>query len=196
MQSDEVYPNNKIIWEYGGPWRHLVKIQEEVAEIHEAFSGVIIGKRPQSLLAEEVADAFAWIMSAWQIVFSPKSFHDDFIDYYKNGCPVCLNHPCTCRKRSERSVEFINPKIFAELREKLQNLTDEINLKDSEIDELKKSLSAAEKNQSEPIARGAVEQTRKGLEKIERSIDYTARNSKKAAVIVASITQILSKLPF
>ncbi len=195
-QSDDIYPNNQIIWEYGGPWRHLVKIQEEISEIHEAISGVINTKMPKSLLGDEDADAFAWVMSAWRITFIDRSFHDDFISYYYKGCPVCFGNPCECSKRAERAAEFIDPSVFAELRENMQLLTDEIGLKDSEIDELKNSLKAAENNQSEPIARGAVEQARKGLDKIESSVNFAERNSKKAATIVTAISQILSKLPF
>lgn len=195
-QSDRIYPNNLIIWEYGGPWRHLVKIQEEVSEIHEAMSGVISKQRPISMLAEEVADAFAWMMSAWRIIFPEKSFQDEFINYYIKGCPVCFATPCVCGKRSERANEFVDSKVFKELREQLEILAEELGYKDVEIEELKSSLKAAEVNQSEPVARNALQQTRAGLEKIEGSVDFAERNTKKAASIAASISKLLENLPF
>ena len=62
-----VFPNNEIIWYYGGSGFHFSKVAEEVAEIHEAISGLLIGKKKLGAVSDEIADVLAWLLGAWYI---------------------------------------------------------------------------------------------------------------------------------
>ncbi len=62
--------------------------------------------------------------------------------------------------------------------------------------DIEKSLSAAAKSQSEPIARTAVTQAKNKVEKIERALESSAKNTKNAGVIVAAFHKILQGLGY
>ncbi|TNJ38484.1 hypothetical protein [Phaeobacter sp. B1627] len=187
----KVYPNNKVIWTYGGPWRHLVKIQEETSEVHEALCGVMEDKLPKSLLGEEVADTLAWVLSAWSIVFPDKSLNESFIVYYQRGCPVCLKAVCFCSKRAERSSAFISSDALDEIGSQVEELSTMFQDHKEELLELQKSLQAASSEQSEPVATNAVKQTKNTIERLESGLEATDRNAKRAASIFGSISKLL-----
>jgi hypothetical protein len=189
-----VYPNNKVIWSYGGPWRHLVKIQEETSEVHEALCGVLEGKLPKSLLGEEVADTLAWILSAWNIVYPDKSLNERFIMYYQRGCPVCSKSVCGCPKRAERSSAFISSDILNEISKQVAELSTLLLDHDEELLDLQKSLRAASSEQSEPVASSAVKQTKDTMTKLEEGLEATDRNAKRAFSIFSSISKLLDGL--
>lgn len=187
----KVYPNNKVIWSYGGPWRHLVKIQEETAEVHEALCGVMEGKLPKSLLGEEVADTLAWVLSAWSIVFPNRSLTERFIVYYQLGCPVCLESVCSCSKRAERSSAFITTDALDEISSQVKELSTLFQDNKDELLELQKSLEAAASEQSEPVAANAMKQTKDTIERLESGLEATDRNAKRAASIFGSISKLI-----
>lgn len=187
----KVYPNNKVIWSYGGPWRHLVKIQEETAEVHEALSGVIEEKLPKSLLGEEVSDTLAWVLSAWNIVFPEKSLNENFIVYYQRGCPVCFDSVCSCAKRAERASAFIAPETLKEIGSQVEELATMFQDHKEELLELQKSLQAASSEQSEPVATNAVKQTKDTIKRLENGLEATDRNAKRAVSIFGSISKLL-----
>ena len=193
---DSLYPNNEIIWRFAGPWRHIVKIQEEVSEIHEAMSGFLKGNKPVESVGEEIADTFAWTLAAWKIVHTELILDEEFIDYYYKGCPVCLKNPCECDERSDRSSQLVDKQLFSQLENKLDELEEALSVKDQDIDEIKKSLAVAKETQSEPVARKAVEETKTKMKSIEEGIDATDRNAKKIVSIVKSIISISKMFPF
>ena len=189
---DRIYPNNDIIWHFGGPWRHLVKIQEEIAEIHEAYSALEKGRQTIEAVKEEIADSIAWTLSAWRIIYPNDVFDHKFIEYYYGGCPICKEGICTCGPRSERAAELIDKAVISEVKNKLDSLNGILEGHDVEIEELKKSLQAALESGSEPVARHAAKDAKTKLDEIERALDYTSKNADRVSAIVGSITKILS----
>lgn len=195
QHSKKIYPNNKIIWSFGGPWRHLVKIQEETSEVHEALIGLESEKLPLSFLGEELADCLAWIVSAWSIVYPNESLGDSFKTYYLRGCPVCFTNPCAkCGLGDERRSATLEPDALQELLDQVRALGELQKDHASEISEIVLSLEAAQQNPSEPVAIGAVNETKALLNNVEGALDRTDKNASKIASIVGAITKIVASL--
>lgn len=191
-----IYPNNEIVWEYGGPWRHLVKVQEEVAELHEAFSHYISKRKPLESVSDELADSLAWICSGWGILFSDISLDEHFIDYYYEDCPVCHNHPCSCQPRMDRISQLIDPLRIQEIEVSLKELFDVLNMHDPEIEDLKRSLAIARETYDEPVARRAIATTKRRLRIIADSVSSADENGRKISSMVESVMRIIDLLPF
>ena len=193
----EVYPNNLTTWDAIGAWKHTSKFSEELAEIHEAYSKYFAKKKPISAVAEEFADLFAWLLTAWRIALPNVNVDESFITYYQDGCPVCARHVnCNCSRFSDLSANLVDPKAIEKLNELFLALAKEAGETGDEINEIAKSLQSAAETQSEPIARTAVEQTKEKVASIERALESGAKNSKNAGVILSSIYKLLETLGF
>ncbi len=193
---ETVYPQNEIVWESSGPWRHLVKIQEEAAELHEALSGFLNKKKPIDIVGEECADLMAWILSAWKIVYPNSIFDHAFIHYYIHDCPVCSAKPCICAERQERASQLPDPAILRELEQKVVELSQSLSTKSEEIELICKSLSAAQSQPGEVISRQAVVETRSVIESIEKGLDRTDSGAQKALSIIKKIKEIVGLFSF
>lgn len=154
-----VYPNNAIIWHYAGPWYHFSKLQEEIAELHEAMSGVSKGEKDKRAIAGETSDVLAWLLGIWHIKFSPKSFDEEFESYYRAGCPVCHERICICLPYSSRPYGLVDFKILAEIKQGLEVLYAEIPKNyQKDIRELIESVSVAIDKQNEPLAETSIKE--------------------------------------
>lgn len=187
----EIYPNNEIIWLYSGPWRHLVKIQEEISEIHEAMSGVIKKTKPLDVLSEEVADAVAWVLSAWKIKFKDLSFDEEVKDYYYTGCPVCKAAPCTCPPRSERPGQLADISVIEDLQRDFNEIVRELGIQNAAIEEIRQSLEAARTHPGESTVKRAMLETRNGLDSITNAVDYVEKNTSKVAKLISNANKII-----
>jgi len=161
----KIYGVNEIVWYYAGPWYHISKIHEEIAEIHEAYMRYKRGSVNVFVVASEIADVFAWILGAWGIVFPKRSLADAFKSYYLNECPVCHVNPCKCDLFAGRPEGIIDYAQLEEVKETLESLRELLPRYEKDIQELIKSIDAAIETQSEPIAKTSLGQI---LEKIER----------------------------
>ena len=121
----DIYTVNEVIWLTAGPWRHIAKLSEELAEIHEAHGSYRKNEKPLSSVADEVADIFAWMLGAWGIMYSNKSLDDLFVSYYYSGCPVCRERShCVCGlydSRLESLLDFSKISAFEPLLMELAN---------------------------------------------------------------------------
>lgn len=191
-----IYPNNEIIWHHAGPWYLIAKMQEEVGELHEAMSKLATGQKSKSAIGEELADTFAWLLSAWGIVFRDRSMDDAFVDYYYQDCPVCNSLPCTCAERADRAAELIDRKILEDIRANLLNLEKALPMAKDSLHELQKSIAAATTDQSEPTTVHALRETKGTLEKIRGGISSADEMGKKSLSIINTITQLIEKIPW
>ncbi len=192
-----IYPNNYTTWDAIGAWKHTSKFSEEIAEIHEAFSKYFAKTKPIEAVAEEFADLFAWILTAWRITHSGENIDEAFITYYTHGCPVCArSENCNCARFSDLSANLVDPIKIDNLNKLFMELAAEVGDAGDDVLDIEKSLSAAAKSQSEPIARTAVTQAKNKVEKIERALESSAKNTKNAGVIVAAFHKILQGLGY
>jgi NTP pyrophosphatase (non-canonical NTP hydrolase) len=188
----KVYPNNEIIWHHAGPWHLLAKMQEEIGELHEAISKFSSSRKPKSAIGEELADACAWVLSAWGIVFPNRSLDDALIDYYQHDCPVCRRFPCSCTDRSDRAAELVDPRVLDAIRSHLDELEDVLPSAAASLVELKKSVLAASASQSEPITVHALKETKGTLDRIKTGVDI----GDKGLSIIAKIVKLVDTIPW
>ncbi len=193
---EKIYPNNRSTWADAGPWKHCMKVLEEIGEIHEAASGVIKHNKPKQSLTEEIADAFAWTVGAWIIVHEESDLGEELAKYYSNGCPVCSKEVCTCAEREGRSLEFPDRAAIAELRKRVTELSKLLRLEDEQQEELEKSLDAAEQLQTESVTKRAFSQADDLADTALKGLGKTEDGAKKAAGIAKSIKAIVENWPF
>ena len=153
-----IFGVNEIVWYYAGPWYHISKIHEEIAEIHEAYMRYKRGSVRLFVVGNEVADAFAWILGAWGIVFPERHMDDAFKNYYFDECPVCHSNPCQCDLYAGRPDGIIDYGKLMEIKQGLLDLEDLLPRYDEEIQELVRSIDAAITTQSEPVAKTSLSQ--------------------------------------
>lgn len=191
---NEIYPSNEIVWRYAGPWHHFVKMQEEVSEIHEAFSKYAAGTKPIEAVGDEIADTLAWIFGAWNIVFPNRSLDEEIINYYINGCPVCKKAPCECKPHSDRAAELIDVDKISLISIELSKLLEILPSHKEEITELQSSLSSAITTQNEPVTVQAIKQTKESLNAINDTVTTLDGIGKKTSSIITTILAIIAKL--
>ena len=191
-----VYPNNEVIWHHAGPWHLFAKLQEEVGELHEAISKYEARKKPIQPVGEEIADTLAWLLGAWGIVYPDRSLDEAFINYYYDNCPVCTECPCVCLDRADRAAELVDVKLLQTLEELLGKL--EVLLPDASesLNELRKSVSAAAKEQSEPITVHALKNTKSTLSQLRDGLTAADDIGQRGLSIINSIIALIEKIPW
>jgi len=107
----EIYPFNEANWCENGAGLHIRKVQEEIAEIHEALSRYERQNLSLRAVSDEIADVLVWIISAWHIYSGKGSLSSEFIAYYKNYCPVCNHSICACGYRNERNQGLFDIRV-------------------------------------------------------------------------------------
>lgn len=192
----KIYPNNEIIWHHAGPWYLVAKMQEEIGELHEAMSKFASGEKSISTIEEELADTFAWILSAWSITCPSRSLDDAMVDYYYQGCAVCKKYPCICKDRADRSAELIDPRDLEMIRVSLEELEKTLPAAGESLSQLQKSIAAAISDQSEPTTLHALRETKGTLTKIKDGINATDDLTQKGISIINSIHKIIEMLPW
>lgn len=168
-----IFIENQMLWGLDkGAWRqrHVAKINEEMAELHEAHSGYRKGEKPINSVADKVADIFAWIVGAWGILFPNYSLDQAFIAYYVDACPVCRSFPCTCDIYDSQPTGLVDYKKLAVVKEKLVELRKILPDYQEDMSELIRSFDYALETHNEPAAKVVVSQTQATIEKIGETI--------------------------
>lgn len=188
----KVYPNNQVEWDAIGAWKHTTKLSEELAEVHEAYSRHISGKKPIAAVEEELADLFAWLVTAWELSDIDEALDDCFIQYFLDGCPLCGKHrKCVCNKFLGKQTHLVDPAELEKLRELFVQFATELGTQQEDIEEIESSLRAAEQSQNEPMARTAVLAAKAKVEQLEKGLSRSASTAKDASTLAVSINKIL-----
>ena len=186
---ESIYPNNEIIWRSAGPWRHLMKMQEEVGEIHEAYTGYLSGRKSKSELSNEFADAFGWVLAAWAISHKGISLSDSLKDYYIKGCPVCLKEVCVCAPRAGRSKELLDQVKLKELKLQISQLAEVYPRFQNIFDDLDMSFKTAIQAEDEGLRRQVILKAKEGLSDI---FEKTGKASKNANALFKTLETLAS----
>ncbi|MGA7240591.1 MAG: hypothetical protein WBY44_33210, partial [Bryobacteraceae bacterium] len=181
-----VFPNNEVIWHYGGPGFHFSKVAEEIAEVHEAYSGLLTGKKRLVAVSDEIADVLAWLLGAWHITLPDKSVDHEIINYYFNGCPVCLHMICSCKSYSGRAQNLFDPSVLAEVAKDLAHLRDVSPADKVLVEELQQSLGVVIATEDDPLARLTLQQLTLHLTRIRES--HMGKNSAQIVSPIISVT--------
>lgn len=187
----KIYPNNEIIWHHAGPWYLVAKMQEEVGELHEAISKFASGKKTISAIEGELADTFAWVLSAWNIVFPDRSLDDAMVSYYYQDCPVCTKLPCSCTDRADRAAELIDPRVLNKIKSSLEELERMLPAAGESLSQLKQSVAAAVADQNESTTLHALREAKGALTKIKGGINTADDLAQKSVSIINSIHKLL-----
>jgi hypothetical protein len=182
-----IYPYNEVVWKSARYHIHLLKIHQEMTEIHEAYSNYVNDKKPINAVMDEIADVFAWILSAWAIKNPKESIDRAFIDYYVNDCPVCRKAPCKCGLSDSRPATLPDFDKLALLREKLDNLVLFFPDPPNEFTDLLKSYDIVKKTQNMPIAWATITQTKDILEKLRKTVTTLDVDGKSSAVLHSAL---------
>jgi len=187
----DVFAVNEAIWYFAGPWHHIAKINEEIAEIHEAYGSFTKGEKPKRAVADEIADVLAWILAAWAILFPNTSLDDVFVSYYYDGCPVCGNPDhCRCGLYDSRPGSLLDYKQLRIIKENLQELSRTIQGDSSEIAELIKFYEEVLQTQDEPIAKLTIFQTKDYLESRKTAKIYNEEADDRKLLISSTLEKI------
>jgi hypothetical protein len=191
---ENIYPNNEVIWKYAGPWHHFAKLQEEVAEVHEAFAGFSRDEKPLSAFGQEVADVLGWILGMWAILRPGQSLDEEFISYYYEGCPVCGQIPCCCSSYNSRPEGLVDVTLLREVQRQVIDLLQFVPAQQAALEKLAASLETAAETQDEAIANASISETRSKLESIKEGLDNADEVGKKGLSLIATILKLVEKV--
>ena len=192
-----IYPGNQSTWDTIGGWKLSAKMQEDLAEVHEAARRHLNSKKPIEAVTKEFADLFAWFLSAWELSTSAGSFDDAFISYFVHGCPVCGRaEDCNCVNFEDSGVQLVEPNHVDQLRTIFEEFAKAVGMADSERDAVIRSLATASETQSEPVAVSAVGETKAAVTKFENNLDNSAKTSKNIATLTSAMRTIWENFGF
>lgn len=190
----KIYPGNQATWHTIGGWKLSAKIQEELAEVHEASSRYYAGRKPKEAVAEEFADLFAWTLSAWHLATDGLSLDDEFRAYFMNGCPVCGVSVCECAMFSDAGSQTVEAEKLRNLLEAFKELAEEAGLAEDDLAMVETSLEKAITTQSEPVAVNAVRETKSIVQRIETGIETGAKNAGNVSKLIVAVKAIWAGL--
>ena len=191
MSLDRIYPGNFVTWKTAGPSYHLLKIFEEVGELHEAATALAHGKvKKVAVVASEFADLMAWLLSAWDICFPGIEFDKAFISYYAEGCPVCGELPCVCKPYADRRQAVPNYELIAPLIKQLEDLKAELGARGNSLESVTRSLTVAQSTESDATTKQAVNQAKRALD----SISSGAEKGSKVLDLVETAMRMLGSI--
>jgi len=191
---NSIYPNNAVIWDYAGGWYQFSKLQEEVAELHEALGAYTKKRKPIAVVKTELADVMAWILSLWAVTMPDKNIDKEFIGYYILGCPVCGNNPCTCSAYNSRPHGHVDMNSIIELRDNIKILAEELPKNKVALEEVIRSLTAAAESNNDSMARLSVKQTSGKLRALTEGIGSVDDLGKKTFSIVETVIKLIDKI--
>ncbi len=189
-QIAEVYPTNKFLWKTAGPLNHVLKLIEELAEVHESFSKFLKGQDAKNrYFAEELSDVLSWLISAWDIVFPNRSLDAEILEYYSKGCPICGNEKCSCHEYQGRSTNIVDLDSINMVVDELIKLSTFIDI--TIIKDMITSLNDAKKIQSDGIIRLCIREIYYQIELLEKNIKTTNPLYKDILRITQNISGII-----
>jgi NTP pyrophosphatase (non-canonical NTP hydrolase) len=193
VRIGSIYPANKAIWKAFGSFYHFSRLFEELGEVHEAYSSY--KKTGEKLnFEEELADATAWLLSAWGIYYKEESLSDWLMDYYMDGCPVCKKPACACKEYSDRPQMISDKASLEEVKLRIVELIGlDPALKD-EINELLQSMDQAIATTSTVDAKQAVGSVKRTLGKLFDAIKTAGDVTDNASKVASNIQTILARI--
>lgn len=191
-----IYPHNEIIWHYAGGWYQFSKLQEEVAELHEAIASYTKKRKPKDVVMVEVADVLAWILGLWSVTMSGRDIDKEFISYYINGCPVCGGNPCACGDYNSRPEGHVDMRTVIEIRDKLKEFAESFPKDKEALDDMIKSLTVAAESKDDSIARLSVKQTAGKLKSIQEGVSNVDDIGKKTFSIIDTTLKLIERIPW
>ncbi len=191
----DIYPSNEVVWKSSGYQSHLLKIHQELAEIHEAYSYLQKKVKPKDAVREEIGDVFAWILGAWAIKYPKESMDKAFIDYYINGCPVCGKFPCACDLEDSRSATLLNFDKIEIIRANIENHFKNINGYEEIFARQSTLYKEVLEKQEMPIVWAALSETKEVLQKIVKTIT-SIDSSGELTVVLFSTLELIDSLLF
>lgn len=186
----ELYPANIHVWKAVGPTFHFFRLFEELGEVHEAYTSYCKETKSKPEIENELADCFAWILSAWEIRYPTKMLQDSFIAYYFHGCPVCSLRACGCKDYSDRGgllVKLDDLKAYKRSIEELLKAAPEYS---ATLTEVIADLECAESSKTTSVAISAVKKSESKLEELEKQLDSLDKSGKSLKSIVASVISL------
>lgn len=187
MFISTIYPHNEVVWKSAGYQQHILKIHQELTEVHEAYGNFSQDKKPINAMMDEVADVFAWILSAWAIKYPKESMDKAFINYYRNDCPVCGKAPCDCGLSDSRPATLLDFGKLELVQKNLEQLSSLFPDYRDEFSNLLKSYNNVLDTQNMPIAIAALSETKVILEKLRRTATTIDLDGKSAPLLSSSI---------
>ncbi|MCO4786772.1 MAG: hypothetical protein KC467_12700 [Marinomonas atlantica] len=188
---NELYPSNTCIWKVAGPTFHFFKVLEELGEVHEAYTSFCKQSKERVEIENELADCFAWLLSAWGIVYPDTKLQDSFITYYYDSCPVCKAFPCNCSNYSDRGELLVKIDELKKYREKVSELL-AVAPEHSEIfTKVIEELKVVEDQGDTKEAITAVKQSQLTLEGVAQSLKSVDSSSKSVKSIIGTATEII-----
>ncbi|WP_341938578.1 hypothetical protein [Marinimicrobium sp. C2-29] len=189
--TNDLYPANTHIWKASGPTFHFFRLLEELGEVHEAYTSFCKGTKNRAEIENELADCFAWTLSAWGIYYLGESLQDSFITYYYNSCPVCNSDPCSCEPYSDRGEMLVKIDELRLYREKVAELIKAAPDHNDLLQSILKDLEFAEKQGSTTVAVSAVKQSDSALEKLSGELNHADSSAKSIKSIIGSANAIV-----
>lgn len=189
-----IYPNNEVVWKAAGYQQHILKIHQEMTEIHEAHGNFLKDPELKSTVMDEVGDVFAWIISAWAIRYPNESMDKAFINYYRNDCPVCQKAPCECGLSDSRPATLPNFDKIETVRKNLEHLSQLFPDYQNRFESLLKSYTNVIKTQHQPVAMAALDETKTILEELRSTATTLDLDGKSAPLLISSLSIVNSIL--
>lgn len=190
-KTNDLYPANTHIWKAAGPTFHFFRLLEELGEVHEAYTSFCKGTKNKIEIENELADCFAWTLSAWGIYYLGESLQDSFITYYYNSCPVCSSDPCKCEAYSDRGEMLVKVEELRLYRDKVAELIEAAPDHSELLKSVIEDLEFAEKQGNTTIAVTAVKQSESALQKVSGELKHVDSSAKSIKSIISSATAIL-----
>ena len=195
----DIYPYNEVVWKSAGYQSHILKLHQEMTEIHEAYSRFLSGKKPIEAVMDEIADVFAWLLSAWSILFPKESLDRAFVDYYFEDCTICKQTPCICGLSDSRSATLMDFDKISQLVNCIKQIMPIYPKYDFRFHNLLEIYESVNETQNMPIVVAALRDTKELLEIIWEtaiSIDVSGKSASclsKSFTIVNDLLQIESR---
>ncbi|MGV8843547.1 MAG: hypothetical protein ACOH2I_09985 [Pseudomonas sp.] len=195
---NSIYPSNRAIWAAYGSTYHFSRVFEELGEVHEAYGALASHQRTNSNLKEELADVFAWLISAWGIVNKDTPLSDAIINYYYNGCPVCQSNPCNCLEYSSRLQAIVKVEDLEEFKKTILQIIEISPSKNEALQDIVKSLDIAKESKSTVEAKRVIAQGLNTLDNIDKatsSAGSISDNIQKLIIGAHAISRAFTWLP-
>lgn len=192
-----IYPANKVVWSVHGSFYHFTRIYEELGEIHEAYTSFRKDPSRKINVEEELADFTAWLLSTWEICMKEKSLKESLINYYSQGCPVCMKEVCICGDYSDRKEAVIDLALLESLKAEVAELNDASDKKIQQISELVSSIDTALQSKSTTDAKRVLTQAKDTLDdvsSISNSVTNIGENAGKIATLIGSIYSLIERI--
>lgn len=183
---NKIYPANRAVWAAYGSTYHFSRLFEEIGEIHEAYGAFVSKERTIANTRDELADVFAWLLSAWGIANRDTPLSDALIEYYYDGCPVCRSNPCKCHDYSSRVQALVRIEDLEEFKKIIAEVLNLSPEKSAPLIEISASLDTVKESKSTTEAKRVVAQGLEVLSQVEKATNSTASAASNIKSIVES----------